>query len=63
MMHFTTIAQMVQFPPNKEATRAQDKKCLLTKSPHNSLVLIQNDFTEFFLMMHPTKLAQMVPIY
>ena len=36
---------------------------LLTTSPLDPLVQIQNDFTELFLPMHSTKITQMVPIF
>ena len=50
-------------PLNKRATRALDKKYLETASPPEPLVQIQNNFTELFLMMPSTKIAQMVPLH
>ena len=61
MMHSTKIAQIIH-SAKKGATKAIDKKYLYTTSHPESLVQIQNNFTELFLMMHSTKLAQMVPL-
>ena len=47
---------------NKRAARALDKKYLLATSPPEPLVQIQNYFTDMFLMMPSTKLAQMVTL-
>ena len=46
-------------PPNRRAARAPDKKYLKMTSPE-PLVQIQNNFTELFLIMPFTKIAQMV---
>ena len=48
-------------PLNKRVARAPDKKYLKITSPE-SLVQIQNNFTELLLMMPSTKIAQMVPL-
>ena len=48
-------------PLNKKASRALDEKNLWTTSPE-PLVQIQNNFTELFLMMASTKIAQMVSL-
>ena len=45
----------------KRAARALDKKYLTTFPPER-LVQFLNNFTELFLMMHSTKIAQMVPL-
>ena len=56
----TKISQMVPLngsaQMDKRIARALDKKCILTTSPPEPLVYIQNNFTEFFLMMPSTKL-------
>ena len=49
-------------PLNKGAASALDKKCLYTTSPE-ALVKIQTNLTELFLMMHSTKILQMVPLH
>ena len=49
-------------PPNKGAARALNKKCLLMTFPPESLVQIQNNFIEMFLMMSSTKFAQTVSL-
>ena len=41
---------------DKRIARALDKKYILTTSSPEPLVYIQNNFTEFFLMMPSTKL-------
>ena len=46
-------------PPNKGAL---DKKCLLMTVPPESLVQIQNNFIELFLMMASTKYAETVTL-
>ena len=46
--------------PNKRAARALNKKCILITSPPEPLVQIQNNFTELFLMIASTKIAQTV---
>ena len=60
MIPSTKIAQMVPLngsaQMNKRIARALDKKYILTTSPPEPLVHIQNNFTEFFLMMPSTKL-------
>ena len=43
-------------PNGQRIARALDKKYILTTSPHEPLVHIQNNFTDFFLMMPSTKL-------
>ena len=48
-------------PLNKRAARALDKNYLKTTSPEPQ-VQFQNNFTELFLMMPSTKIAQMVPL-
>ena len=47
-------------PQNKMTTRALDQKCLLMTFPPEPLIQIQNNFTELFLMMTSTKIAQTV---
>ena len=47
---------------NKGATRALDSKFLLMTFPPESTVLIQNHFTELFLMMAATIFAQTVSL-
>ena len=49
--------------PNKGTARALDKKCLLMTFPCEPLVQIQNNFTELFLIMPLTKIAQMVLLH
>ena len=44
-------------PPNMGAARALDKNSL-TASPPEPLVKIQNNFTELFLIIPSTKIAQ-----
>ena len=64
MIPSTKIAQMVLLngpahgsaQMDKRIARALDKKYILTTSPPEPLVHIQNNFTEFFLMMPSTKL-------
>ena len=41
---------------DKRIAKAAEKKYILTTSPPEPLVHIQNNFTEFFLMMPSTKL-------
>ena len=56
----TKIAQMVLLngsaQMDKRIARALDKKYILTTSSPETLVHIQNNFTEFFLVMPFTKL-------
>ena len=54
MMPSTKIAHG-SAPPNKGASRALDKKCLLMTFPPEPLVHIQINFTELFLMMASIK--------
>ena len=61
MMLSTKTAQMVLLHWTKRATRALDKKYLYTAFLPESLVQIQNNFTELFLMMRSTKIAQNGP--
>ena len=60
MILSTKITQMVPLngsaQMDKRIARALDKKYILTTSPPEPLVYIQNNFTEFFLMMPSTKL-------
>ena len=48
--------------PKKWAARALDKKCLLMTLPPERLVQIKNYFTELFLMMTSTEIAQKVSL-
>ena len=48
--------------PNKGATRALDKKCRLMTFPPEPLVQIQNNFTELFLILASTKIAQTISL-
>ena len=50
-------------PPNKGAARALDKKCLLKTFTSETKVQIQNNFTELLLIMHSSKISQMVPLH
>ena len=63
MMPSTKIAQVVQLGWRKRAARAPNKKYIKTTSPSESLVQIQNNFTELFLMMPSTKIAQIVLLH
>ena len=45
-------------PQNKMAVRALDKKYLKTTSPPETLVQIQNSFTEIFLIMLSVQIAK-----
>ena len=60
MIPSTKIAQMVPLngyvQMDKRIARALDKKYILTTSSPQPLVHIQNNFTEFFLVMSSTKL-------
>ena len=49
-------------PQNRRAARAPDKKYLQMTSPPESLVQIKNNFTELFLIIPSTKIAQTVPL-
>ena len=59
MMPSTRIAQISGFAPSKKEVRALDMKFCLTTSPE-PLVKINNYFTEMFLMIPSTRIAQMV---
>ena len=60
MMPSTSNCTNGSTPPNKGASRALDKKCMLMISPGEPLFQIHNYFTELFLMMASTRIAQTV---
>ena len=61
MMHSAKVSQMVSSAEHRGHQSFRLEMSL--KTIPNSHVQIQKDFTELFLRMHSTKIAQMVPIY